>query len=344
MDRLARVVAFVREQPWAILPEILAVIQDVVRFRVAGGRLSEEDIQARIGDRADRSGGRIQGSVAVLPLHGILAHRARMVESLSGPSGTSTEQFAQGLRSALEDPSVESVLIDVDSPGGSAFGVQELAEEIRASRGRKPIVAVANSMAASAAYWIAAQADELVVTPGGLVGSVGVFTAHEDVSAQLEQDGIKITLISAGEHKVEGNPFEPLSDEARSEAQRRVNAYYGMFVGGLAKGRGVSKAGVEADFGQGRTVMAKEAVARGMADRVGTFDAELARMVAGKAGPRPAKISAQTLEGSVPLAEMVAAAFEATDAKEATASVTRTSEGQRELELRERETEIAERS
>ena len=131
MNKLARVVAFVREQPWAILPETLAVIQDVIRFRASGGRLADEDIQARIGDRSDRSGGRMQGAVAVLPLHGIIAHRARMVDDISGPGGTSTERFSQGLRSALEDPSVESILIDVDSPGGSAFGVQELAEEIR---------------------------------------------------------------------------------------------------------------------------------------------------------------------------------------------------------------------
>ena len=346
MDRLARVKAFVREQPWAILPGTLAVIQDVIRFRAAGGRLSDEDIQARIGDRADRSGGRMQGSVAVLPLHGIIAHRARMVDDLSGPGGTSTESFAQGLRAALADPDVKSVLIDVDSPGGSAFGVQELADEIRASRGRKPIVAVANSMAASAAYWLATAADELVVTPSGLVGSLGVFSAHEDVSKQLEQEGVKVTLISAGEYKTEGNPFEPLTDEARAEAKRMVDTYYKAFVGGVAKGRGVAMGAVEADFGQGRSVLAKEAVKRGMADRVGTFDAELARMVAEKESPRGDVRLAGPQEPAMLLGRPILYSLQEGEPVHEIrfAHPGQTPEGQRDLERRERDMAIRERS
>ncbi|MCC7371633.1 MAG: S49 family peptidase, partial [Chloroflexi bacterium] len=136
---------------------------------------------------------------------------------------------------------------------------------------------------ASAAYWIASSADEIVVTPSGEVGSIGVFTAHEDISAALEAEGVTVTLISAGKYKTEGNPFEPLSEEARGAIQARVDDYYSMFVRAVARGRGVKPADVRGGFGQGRVVGADEAVRLGMADRVGTM-AQTVERLAGRRG------------------------------------------------------------
>ena len=153
-------------------------------------------------------------------------------------------------------------------------------------RGResKPIIAQVDPMAASAAYWLAAAASEVVITPSGQAGSIGVYAVHTDVSKLNETLGVAYTYVSAGKHKVELNPDEALSAEARAHMQETVDAYYGQFVSAVAKGRGVPVADVRNGFGEGRMVTAKEAVRLGLADRVATFDETLARMVAGKRG------------------------------------------------------------
>jgi ClpP class serine protease len=132
-------------------------------------------------------------------------------------------------------------------------------------------------MAASAAYWVASQASEIVATPGGDVGSIGVYSMHQDISQALAAEGVTTTLVHAGEFKIEGNPFSPLEAVAREHLQARVDQAYGQFVLAVASGRGVKPAEVEADYGRGRLVGAREALAAGMIDRIETFDATLAR-------------------------------------------------------------------
>ncbi len=282
-DRYPHVMALVREQPWAILPAKLAAITDLLRFRAEGGRLTADEIGARIGAAAERPNPARAGAVAVIPVYGTIVQRADMFTEMSG--GTSTERLSGMFAEAMSDPSVGSIVLRIDSPGGGVYGVAELADPILKARGRKQIVAVADSMAASAAYWIASAADEIVVTPGGEVGSIGVFAAHEDISRFVDAEGVTVSLISAGKYKVEGNPFEPLSEEARTAMQNRVNDYYSLFVRAVAKGRGVSVDDVRGGFGEGRVVGAQQAVTLGMADRVDTYDATVARLARG--GTRP---------------------------------------------------------
>jgi signal peptide peptidase SppA len=160
--------------------------------------------------------------------------------------------------------------------------VPELAEEIRSARGKKPIIAVSNASMASAAYWIGSAASELVVTPSGQVGSIGVFSIHEDHSKQLAEEGVAVTLIRAGKYKTEGNPFEPLSDEARAAVQGEVDRYYSLFTRDVAKGRRVDVEAVRNGFGQGRMVNAQDALKLGMVDRVATLDDVLSEVLAGK--------------------------------------------------------------
>lgn len=276
--KYAHIVRAIGETPWAILPAKLAVILDLVAYRAGGGKLSQEEVQARMdaARRDERRSGSGREGVAVLPLLGTIVQRANLMSEMSG--GTSAERFRSRFREALNDNQVGAIVLDVDSPGGSVFGVPELAAEIREARGDKPIVAVANSLAASAAYWVASAADELVVTPSGEVGSIGVFAAHEDLSAALEDAGIDVTLISAGKYKVEGNPYEPLGEEARAAIQARVDDYYAMFVDDVARQRGVSSRDVRNGFGQGRVVGAQDAVALGMADEVATLDETIERL------------------------------------------------------------------
>jgi ClpP class serine protease len=140
----------------------------------------------------------------------------------------------------LNDTRVKAIIARHQQPGRR--GAQHRGgrrRDLRA-RGIKPIVAQINTCAASAAYWIASQAEEVVVTPSGQAGSIGVYTIHEDISEMLAKEGIKETLIYSGEYKVMGNSFEPLSDEAKSIMQQRVDELAASFVRGVARGRNVS--------------------------------------------------------------------------------------------------------
>jgi signal peptide peptidase SppA len=290
-----RVLTEIYCKPWAITAEKFAQIREIASLRASGTKLSKEEIQERLAPHMKaRSGGGAQnyGIAAVIPAYGVISHRINLMSQMSG--GTSTEKLTAQFRSALADPSVKVIVFDIDSPGGGVEGIPELAQEIYQSRGKKKSIAVTNTLAASAAYWLAASCSEIVITPSGKVGSIGVFVAHEDLSAALEKEGVKISLISAGKYKTEGNPWEPLSDSARSELQQKVNAFYDMFVKSVAKGRGVSQADVREGFGQGRLVIASEAVKEGMADRIATLDDTIAR-VSPDATPKRMAASAQPL-------------------------------------------------
>lgn len=257
------------ESPWAILPQKLAALEAIVARHAAGEKLTAEEIQAAI-NGAPRPEQRFSGNVAVLPLFGTIVPRAELMSEMSG--ATSAEKFSKEFDKLLNDASVGAIVLDVNSPGGQARGVQEISDKVYAARGKKPIVAVANHLAASAAYWIASAADELVVTPSGEVGSIGVFAAHEDFSKALDQEGVKVSLISAGKFKVEGNPYEPLGDEARAAIQQKVDEVYQEFVAAISRNRGANPDQVRNGFGEGRTVKASQAVEYGMADRVATLE------------------------------------------------------------------------
>lgn len=286
MSKYDRILTAVMETPWAILPQKLVVIRELLAIRAAGHHLTDEEIKARIEAEQTRieaagGNGRISnsGGVAIIPMLGTIIPRADIFSEMSG--GCSVQRLTKSLRHAVADPDITHIVFDVDSPGGSVDGVEELAAEIYKSRGTKPITAVANCMTASAAYWLASAADELVVTPSGEVGSIGIFAMHQDFSERLEREGIKVNLVSAGKYKVETNPYEPLSEEAKEYIQSRVNDYYRMFTTSVAKHRGVKRSDVVNGFGEGRVVGAKDAVKLGMADRVATFDETLKRIQKG---------------------------------------------------------------
>ncbi len=270
--------------PWAMMPDRLQAIagvlarwsagespDDVVKFQINSDRVLRTTRKQYAAERSD-------AGIAVLPLYGVITQRGNMIDNISGPGCTSTEQFSNALRQLVTDDSVGQILIDIDSPGGSVYGVAELADEIFQARSQKPIVAIANSLAASAAYWIGASASEFYVTPGGEVGSIGVWQAHQDFSKAMDEAGIKTTLIAAGPYKVEGNPYSPLDPEAQAFMQSRVDDYYLAFTKAVAKGRNVALADVLSGMGQGRVLGAQAAKQQSMVDGIASFDQVLVNM------------------------------------------------------------------
>lgn len=218
-----------------------------------------------------------QKRIAVMPIHGFIDYRPGWM------ADTSVEVFGRWFDKLANDPGIGAIVLDVDSPGGSVAGVEEMSAQIFAARSTKrPIIAVSNTMMASAAYYIGSAADVIVASSSSVTGSIGVVAVHLDWSKALEAAGVKATVVKAGKNKAEGNPYEPLNDEARMEWQRIIDGYYAQFVGAVARNRGITAGRVERDFGQGRTMMAAQALEAGMVDRIDTLDNTLARLAAGK--------------------------------------------------------------
>jgi signal peptide peptidase SppA len=261
-------------EPWALEKNKLVSVANFLRFKALGGQYSAEEV-ARITQKREKEVQRSEGAVGVLPIQGVIGERMNLLDDISG--GTSTELISKQFRMMLNDPNIKAIVLDINSPGGVARSVEEVAQEIYDARGIKPIVAQIDTCAASAAYWIATQAEEVVVTPSGQAGSIGVYTIHEDISELLAKEGIKETFIYAGEFKVLGNEFEPLTDEAKSIMQQRVDELAASFVRGVARGRNVSLSQVNDRFGQGLMFGAEELMGRGMVDKVAPMSATLAR-------------------------------------------------------------------
>jgi signal peptide peptidase SppA len=216
------------------------------------------------------------GGIALIRVFGPIVQRASELGPCEG--GTGAVEIGRALDAAMADQTVSQILMQFSTPGGSVFGIRELGDKIRNARSKKAIVGLADSQAASAGYWLLSQCSEAYCTPGGMAGSIGVYGAHEDVSKALENEGINITLISAGKYKVEGHPFAPLSEEAKTSMQAQIDAYYSMFTQAVSRGRGVPVEQVRSGMGEGRQLLASDALDAKMVDGVMTFDEVVHKM------------------------------------------------------------------
>ncbi|CAH0445130.1 S49 family peptidase [Ralstonia pseudosolanacearum] len=214
--------------------------------------------------------------IAVIPIHGTLVRRTVGLEAESGLA--SYTAIGEQLDAALADPGVAAILLDVDSPGGESSGVFDLADRIRAAAAMKPIWAVANDMAFSAAYALASAASRVFVSRTGGVGSIGVIAMHVDQSVKDAKDGIRYTAVFAGARKNDLNPHAPITDEAQAQLQAEVSRIYGLFVATVASYRGLSAEAVTAT--EAGLFFGPDAVTAGLADAVGTFEDALAQLTA----------------------------------------------------------------
>jgi|GEM_PF-1663922 len=268
---------------WAILPDVIKSMYSSVKDMDLISHINSVPKAAYNDDRYFNTfpaEGQKGKRVAVVQVQGLL-----MKAETSLGDSTSTVRLRSVIRSLVKNPDVISIILNIDSPGGTVSGIQDLADEIQKAAEQKTVLAFIEDTGASAAYWIASQAHKIYTNSTALVGSIGVFSAVYDYSMQAAQMGIKVHLITTGDFKGAGTVGTEISPEQLEELQKVVNSFYDFFLFGVAKGRGLSLREIR-PLADGRVWIGKEAQKVGLTDGVKTFKEVL------KAASR-SKISAQ---------------------------------------------------
>lgn len=314
------VLDFVMTNAWAMEPGTLRKMVAIVQRHADGQKLSEDEVSQVVAtrgraQRAELSDGFqvLKGGIGVIPVNGVIAKFASQVNGISSPRGTSIEQVRAQLKQALSMDKVKTILLDVDSPGGSASGVPEMADEIRAARSIKPIVAFTDGLMASAAYFLAAQADQVYATKSATVGSIGVYSALVDDSARIHNAGFRVDIVRAGKFKGATEVGQPITSDVRDEVQRQVSAIYELFVEAVAEGRGFDDATARA-LADGRVHMGAEALELKLIDGIQDLESvlgDIRERVAGSAGSNISAVkAADESEAAMPATKEGAPAVE----------------------------------
>lgn len=266
------------DEPAFVSPGHLERFRSCLEGAVADDRFA--DLKMSYGDDEDFWGEEeswarpynVVNGVLQIPVRGVLLNN---FPYQFGGWATGYEYIVAAARRGMDDPKVSGLAFISDSPGGFVAGNQDCVDDLYAMRGTKPMRCYSKDSAYSAAYNIASVADagELMVSRSGGVGSIGVVTMHVDYSEKLQKDGIKVTYIYAGKHKVEGNSTEPLADDVRERMQARIDSLYEVFVSSVARNRGLDPQAVR-DTEAG-VFYGQEALSNGLADKVGRIDAAL---------------------------------------------------------------------
>jgi len=312
---LTHVVQFALSQTWAMEPGAHRRMMEILTRHADGVKLSEDELVAATGrtmpGRAVEMKIDAKTGVATIPIHGVIAHRAGAVGRISSRVGTSVEHIREDLQAAMDSDEVKSIVLDIDSPGGSVSGIEELGAEIRAARSSKPIVAHTESLMASAAYWLGSQADRVFATKGAEVGSIGVISAFFDGHRAAANAGYDPVIIKSTPAKggVQGNGT--LSDGDRADIQRGVDQFHQMFVEAVAAGRGIDEQAAKA-MGDGRVYLAAEAKSRGFIDGIASMAGAI-KTARGLGRERAAAAAAAAAEQPLPEAEAAGAQHEEDD-------------------------------
>ncbi|MDE9571062.1 S49 family peptidase [Xenorhabdus bovienii] len=259
--------------PLAIHPRkaevVMAALTDRLGITKIQAGMDWDDEDESFSRRKRDTGYDVLEGIAVIPVQGTLVQKLGSLRPYSGMTGY--DGIRQVFLTALHDPKVKGICLDIDSPGGEVAGCFDLADLIYQSRGEKPIHAILNENAYSAAYAIASAADKIYVPRTGGVGSVGVIVIHCDWSQRIKEDGLTVTIITYGDRKAESNPYIKLSDEARQSIQDDIDVMGKLFVSTVARNRGVSEKIIRDT--QAACFLAAEGVQLGLADAVATPDA-----------------------------------------------------------------------
>jgi len=264
-----RVLSAIMAEPWAILPGSLELILEIAARRGDPEALAVKRGTALEGSRTVE----MRGNVAIIPVMGPIFPRASMFESIS-QAAVSVETLARDLQTALDDPAVASIVLNIDSPGGQVSGIHEFASQVFYAGSVKPVVAYIQGTGASAAYWIASATSKIFADAAAVVGSIGI------VATIPKNDGKTLSIVSSRAPK---KRVDPETEEGRAEVVRTLDDLHAVFVGDVAAFRGFTREEVEQNFGQGGVLVGARAVAAGMADALGSLEGVIAELSA----PRP---------------------------------------------------------
>ncbi len=293
---MIRVLSRIKSQPWAVTRETMETILEIACRENA----TPEAVAAKLGRPLENTYGvEMRGSVGILHVTGPLFRYASFFTEISG--ATSYDRLATDFGKMLEDPAVSAILLNVDSPGGEAAGVSEFADMIYAARARKPVVAYVSGMAASAGYWLASSASEIVINDTALLGSIGtVFSVTDTREADQKAGRTRYDIVSSQ------SPYKRVdvaTEDGRSRIQATADAMAAVFIDKVARNRGVTPETVLADFGQGDVLVGQAAVQAGLADRIGSFEQVIAELQGGRtmsSGRFNAAAGGHNQEGNMP--------------------------------------------
>ncbi len=244
---------------WGVTPEYLSIIESI-----ASGQTDPVAVSTQLGKPLENTRTvEIRGGVSIIPVHSVIFRRASMFDALSGNSA-SVQTIAKDFYTALNDPMVKAIVFDFDTPGGEVNGIAELASIIFAARGKKPIWAYVGDLCASAGYWLAVACDQIIMHRTARVGSIGIM-AIANIAKNMNQK--RFTSKNAVNKNAPAD-----TSKGESLIQAEIDTAETMFVEDVATMRGVSEETVLADFGQGGLLYAEQAIAVGMADRLGSFE------------------------------------------------------------------------
>jgi signal peptide peptidase SppA len=268
-----RAFVYAADRPWAITEAGLRQILEIAERT----NPNPEAVAAKLGRPLENTRTvEVRDGVAVIPVTGPIFRYANLFTEISG--ATSIEVLARDFSQALDDPGVRAIVLNVNSPGGEADGVNELSRMIYEARGRKPTIAYVGGLGASGAYWLASAADQIVAEESALLGSVGVVATFRDTRERDAKAGVVTYEIVSSQSPLK-RP-DPATDAGRGQIQQIVDAQAEILVNAVARNRGVSPERVLGDFGQGNLVPAVQAVRAGMVDRLGTFESVISALAA----------------------------------------------------------------
>lgn len=268
---MIRILSRIKSEPWAITREVMDTIMEIAQRE----NMSPEAVAQKMGRPLENTYDvEFRDGVAILPVQGPLFRYANLFTMLSG--ATSYDLLARDFAKAVDDPNVSSILLNIDSPGGEANGVSEFADQIAAARGKKPIVAYVGGMGASAAYWLASAADEIVASDTAILGSIGTVMSVKDTRERDEKSGVKTYEVVSSQSPYKRT--DPASDAGRQKMQDLVDSLSEVFVAKVAAYRGTTADDVLENYGKGGVFVGQAAVNAGLADSVGSYEGVIASL------------------------------------------------------------------
>lgn len=299
MSKYSHLSSLVFNKPLMVTQDYAETIAVVLSDRL---NLDVEGLQIKSDAKEQREAITSKG-IAVIPIVGSMSHRSTGIEAMSGMTSYSTLQ--KQFEAAFNDPNVGSILMDIDSPGGSVAGAFDFRDYLMSKKGTKPVYALARDAMCSAAYLIGSTADKVYATQTARVGSIGVVAMHTDASGKMEKEGLKPTFISAGKFKTAGNPYEKLEGEKLKYLQDSIEESYGMFINAVADARGIDKKVIRDT--EARVYGGKKAVEIGLADGIRTYESVLAEMSAPNFTTQGTKMENEVTIEDAKIADLTAA-------------------------------------